>query len=286
MTEISSKVKLKRNMVAALVSIIVMFVVCMGTTFAWYIYNTGAHTTKLHMAAGTSPYLQISSSYEGPYSSNTVLDSFSGQLTPVSTNRIQGGFQKVKGFIETEEEEPRKLAAIFGAGEYTDYYRTSLFIKATGSKMAIGVADIGFEDSSSENPISTAIRVGFVVHYAGLNMPIQSEYIFSINAEKNPKREYNTITGVEGWVLDSAKNDGTTIEFTPYSKDNYCVYDRRTGTSSFNDESIVLAEIAAASEPVEVEIYIWLEGCDEDCTINLGGTNLDNIALSFAGVVK
>ena len=41
-----------------------------------------------------------------------------------------------------------------------------------------------------------------------------------------------------------------------------------------------------AGRSVEVEVYIWLEGCDEDCTGNLSGTTLQNLALSFAGIVR
>ena len=37
-------------------------------------------------------------------------------------------------------------------------------------------------------------------------------------------------------------------------------------------------------ESVEIELYIWLEGCDEDCTSNLCRQTLRNLAVSFAGV--
>ena len=36
-------------------------------------------------------------------------------------------------------------------------------------------------------------------------------------------------------------------------------------------------------QPVEVEVYLWLEGCDLDCTWNLMGQTLKNLTLSFAG---
>ena len=37
---------------------------------------------------------------------------------------------------------------------------------------------------------------------------------------------------------------------------------------------------------MEIDLYIWLEGCDEDCTANLANQTLRNLAVSFAGVVK
>ena len=39
-------------------------------------------------------------------------------------------------------------------------------------------------------------------------------------------------------------------------------------------------------EAIQIEIYIWLEGCDEDCTVNLCGETLKKLAVSFAGIVK
>ena len=35
---------------------------------------------------------------------------------------------------------------------------------------------------------------------------------------------------------------------------------------------------------MKLDIYLWLEGCDEDCTLNLAGQTMRNLALSFAGL--
>ena len=34
----------------------------------------------------------------------------------------------------------------------------------------------------------------------------------------------------------------------------------------------------------QIDLYIWLEGCDEDCTGNLSSQTLKNLAVSFAGI--
>ncbi|MEI2990669.1 MAG: hypothetical protein V8T85_03465 [Blautia faecicola] len=36
----------------------------MAATYAWYVYNTGRHTTKVRMPAGTGINLQISNKYD------------------------------------------------------------------------------------------------------------------------------------------------------------------------------------------------------------------------------
>jgi hypothetical protein len=282
---------LKRRFITALIALLIALLAALAATFAWYIYNTNAHTTNVKMAAGTSASLQISNTYNGTYGSAAVLDAFTGTLNPVSTNRIAGGFQKVYGFSNGSENQSKLVASIFGSGDASDYYKTTLYLRTNGETMKVYLADIGYEDSDSLNPISTAIRVGLVPHEAGQNKAASGEYIFAINTGDNPEADYNTASGQEGYVLDAAKTDGTTVAFTPYTSDNYCNYDRATGAVTLNHQSVQLCTVSgdgsgAYGTAVQLDIYIWLEGCDKDCTMNLCATTLKNLSLSFAGVTE
>lgn len=286
----SSKKKLKNRLTSGTFALLVALLAVISATYAWYVYNTGRHTTKVRMAAGAGVNLQISNSYNGTYGSAAVLDSFSGQLNPVSTNRISGGFQKVLGFTNGTENQSNLVASLFGSGDYSDYYQTSLFLRTNGDPTDIYISDIGFEDSDENNPISSAIRAGFVVHSTGENQPAAAEYIFAISDKKNPEADYNTATGQEGDVLDCTKTDGTTVSFTPYDSDAYCTYNQNTGEVTLKSSSLKLCTISgqngSAGQSVQIDLYIWLEGCDEDCTGNLGSQTLKNLSVSFAGVVK
>ena len=116
------------------------------------------------------------------------------------------------------------------------------------------------------------------------------EYIFAISDKKNPQAEYNTAKGKEGDVLDCTKTDGSTVAFTPYTSDAYCNYDQNTGEVTLKQNSLKLCTISGnngfAGKPVQIDLYIWLEGCDEDCTVNLGSQTLKNLSVSFAGVAE
>ena len=95
----------------------------------------------------------------------------------------------------------------------------------------------------------------------------------------------------EGYVLDSDRTDGTTVAFTPYTSDAYCNYNQETGETTLKSGSKSLCTVTGTADgkpgtPVEIEVYIWLEGCDEDCTGNLGNETLQKLAISFAGLVK
>ena len=198
-------------------------------------------------------------------------------------------FQKVTEFASGYQTKTGLAASIFGSGEQNDYYHTSLFLRTTGGTLDIYMSDIGFEDSDEASPISSAIRLGLVVHKAGEHQALDNEYIFAISDKKNPEAEYNTATGQEGYVLDALRKDGTTVPFKPYTSDEYCIYNKETGAVKRKDGSLKICTISGAAdgsvgESVEIELYIWLEGCDEDCTSNLCRQTLRNLAVSFAGV--
>ena len=285
--------KMRSSLITAVLALLIALLAAAVATFAWYIYNTRAHTTSVRMAAGAGVSLQISSKYEGPYGSSAVLDEFVGRLNPVSTDNILNGFQKVVGFTNGRENQPLLLANLFGRCEDTDFYKTSLFFRTNGATQDVCLSGIGYEDNDANNPISTAIRVGFVTHEPGENQSAlpESMRIFAINDGKNPKKEYNTLQGQEGCVLDSTRTDGTTIPFIPKDSNNFCNYDNNTGVTTLKEDSIPLLRVSGTGgastdsgfgTPVQLDVYIWLEGCDEDCTNNLNNMTLQNLALSFA----
>lgn len=282
---------LRRRLTISILVVIITLCAVASATYAWYIYNTSRHTTDVRMAAGAGANLQISNSYSGEYGSAAVLESFKGQLEPVSTNKVTAGFQKATSFIVGQGGPADLLAAGFDDSEARDYYHTSMYLRTNGDDTDIYLADIGFEDSDEKVPISSAIRVGLVVHEPGQNMPVSSEYIFAISDKKNPEARYNTATGKEGYVLDGVKKDGTTVPFSPYTSDAYCIYDKNTGVVTLKKTSEKLCTITGDGHgkpgtPVQIEVYIWIEGCDEDCTVNLCGETLKKLAVSFAGIVQ
>ena len=78
-----NKKSLRYRFTAGTIGVLLTLGAVVVSTYAWYVYNTGRHTTKVRMAAGAGINLQISNAYDGVYGSAAVLDSFSGQLNPV-----------------------------------------------------------------------------------------------------------------------------------------------------------------------------------------------------------
>lgn len=279
---------LKRRVITALLALLIALTAAGTATYAWYIYQTNSRTTQVHMAAGSSTKLEIAKAYEGAYSSSIDLGAFEGTLDPVSTDKITNGFQKVFGYTNGSETQPRLIASLFGPAKTSDYFKTSLYIRTNAGKTSVYVSAMDFAKNPDSELLATAIRVGLVVHKPGKDQAVADEYIFELSDQKNPTAEYNTITGQEGWVLDSTRDDGTTVKLDPLTKDNFTSYDSATGVVTKTENAKKLFEIAGdgsgePGQPVQVDVYIWLEGCDEDCTGYLGSLALRNFAVSFAG---
>ncbi len=279
--------QLRRTFRRTLVALLIAALASSAFTYAWYIYNTSRHITDVKMAAGTGVTFLISDSYDGDYKTSSGL-AFKGLLNPVSTDNVQNGFQRVSGFT-TPGSSTSVLASAFEAAERTDYYVASLYLATNSLATDVYLSGIDFNDTDAENPISTALRVGLLVHAAGQNQPVEAQYIFELTDKHNPQARYNTLNGSAGDVLDSTKTDGSTVAFIPLNSSNYCLYDESTGTITLQNGSALLCSLPAAdsgadhSTPVQIDVYVWLEGCDEDCTSNLANTNLDSLALRFAG---
>ena len=280
-----SSTRLWRSLMLAALAVFAALFSVTAATYAWYIYNTAARVTRVEMAAGSSVSLQISTAENGPYGSSTVMEDFHGELVPVSTDLISGGFQRVEEFGEAwsdASDRYRIVAKYFGAGtEMVHYYKTSLYLRTTGENVKIYLSDIGYKDANPQNPLSTAMRLGLVAQ--------GKEYIFAINTEPNPNADDNAAKEPEGgYVLRHDATDGSTVPFTPYSSRNFVDYDSQTGKVTVPQDAVPLCTITGSEtggygKPVKVDIYLWLEGCDEDCTLNLAGQTMTNLALSFAG---
>lgn len=300
---LKESIKLRRSLIAAALALLAALFSVSAATFAWYVYNTSARTTEVKMSAGSSLSLQISSTIDGTYRSYTSMEEFQGRLNPVSTDKISGGFQRAEWFdrMELPGGQERLFAALFGRGvENVDYHKTSLFLKTNAPSMDIYLAavipdNVPEKSQEAPPPIATAMRLGLVVKQPDKNGNYP-EYIFEVTSKASPYRgssdNGDRFPG-DDHVLDSTKTDGSTVIFHPYNSDNFCNYDSNTGLVTLKDNSLPLFTLTnqggagdGYGSPVEVEVYLWLEGCDLDCTREIAGTTLETLSLSFAGYAR
>ena len=279
--------KLRRSLIIAALALLVALFSISAATFAWYIFNTSARTTEVKMSAGSSLSLEISNAEDGDYGSATQMEEFSGRLIPVSTDSIQGGFQRVDAFHAIwEDGQFRTTAKSFRPSYDVEYYKTSLYLRTNTQNLGIYLADIGFEDADSENPPSTAMMLGLVVE--------GREYIYEVNPGENEGRltadvpQDNGTDHPEGGYVMKAGSLGVMTPFSPLTADNLCECNSETDSVALKENSTLIGVISGNGksgygEPLKVDVYLWLEGCDRDCTLNLESQTMELLALKFAG---
>lgn len=283
----TSSRSLRRRFFGALIVLLIFAALMGAVTMAWYIYNTNSHTTDVHMAAGTSTRLEIAKEYDGNYSYAVQLNQFKGKLNPVSTDKMTGGFQECVGHIDDPQGTRGPLAYLFDFSKTSDYYMDTMFLRTNASNIGVYVSGLEFKDNQDAQLLATALRVGLAVHEPGKDQPVAKEYIFELSDKENPGRQYNAYKGFEGCVLDHTKTDGSVVELTPYSKKNFAKYDPVSDVLELTGDSLKLFDLTGTVDkdfgtPVQVDVYIWLEGCDPDCTGRIGGLSLEDLAITYA----
>ncbi|MDO4487479.1 MAG: hypothetical protein Q4B67_00110 [Eubacteriales bacterium] len=276
-------VKLKKSFYTALMVLLIAFLSMVSVTYAWYVFNTKGHTTNVKMAAGSSTKLRIGKE-NGEFGFSTEMETFEGKLLPVSCADIDSGegFQMVTEFEHMPD--MSMLASKFGKLTGTkQYYHTKLQLKTNAQSLDIYVKlKYTDEETASDKMISKALRVGLVMD--------GQESIFELNKEKGANR--NTTknpTGMkEPFVIDKNGNL-VSMEGKLLSEDNYCDYDESTGKVTLKDNSKKIGTLSGGDGedygPAEtVDVYVWLEGCDLDCTDELVDTTLKDLTIIFAGV--
>ena len=250
------------------------------STYAWYVYNTGRHTTKSTYGSRSR---NQSADQPMPTMVFMVLPPYWTAFPASSIRYRRTGSAEVFRKCSASQTE-RKTSPIWWRiclEEATTVItiKTSLFLRSNGKSTDIYLSDIGFEDSDENNPISSAIRAGFVIHQAGLDQPTENEYIFEISDKKESAGGVQHGDRRRGLRSGQHKTDGTTVPFQPYNEEAYCIYDKDTGEVTKKEGSLKLCTVTGTSDgkpgtPVQIDLYIWLEGCDEDCTGNLSSQTL------------
>lgn len=271
-----SKEQLKNKIRIGVLTIVAMFISITGTSFAWYIYNLEMNATNVKMSAGSGTSILISNHEDKDFSSAIAMKDFNSALTPVSTDNILNGFQKVEDF---KKENNQLWANIFSKAEDNEFCVRTLYLKTNSDKTDVYLSSLLAVNKDDNNPLSTALRVGFVFY----DENEIKQYIFEPDKNHNPQAKFNTFNASIGQVLDSSKKDGSTVELETFSNENYASYNPSTGEVTVTPESKKLVTLEN-SKVVRVDVYFWLEGCDKDCYNNLVGKSLETLSMRFVGV--
>lgn len=313
--------KLKQQLMAAGVSVVVSAVSLLSSTYAWYVANNTVDATASTISAQANSFvLQIATLEEGAQHGNNqslVASAVGHKISPTSTNDVknwyicQGWGQdgKVNSYVKLTDLDPDGKYTIgedryaYIKSEYILYTVTEtgtcdVYLDGNPDSAAIQVTANGIPTSDT---IPNCIRVGITIQDLDENGDaVGNENLVLVYAPVDETGKGNDATAIDGWTY---VKDTTTLGSVTYphiygmtytwTDNNSVVHDYAATTSdgqNYSAPSLNGSTIASDVDydGVVMRVYIWLEGTDEQCVNNSNEEDLStyNVIVSLAGVAK
>ncbi|MGN0423897.1 MAG: hypothetical protein ACI4FY_01145 [Acetatifactor sp.] len=314
--------KLKIELIAAIVSLMIAAVGLTSATYAWYVTNNTVKGTTSTISASTNGFiLQIATLEEGAQhgGEQKSLEAFTtgSTLSPASTDDLfnwyicQGWDNQGK---VTSYSTPRfESGNDAKPGNYkvngSDYYA---FIRSDYIVYTItetGMADV-YLDASEGAPISVTATngSGSTTVTDSIRVAITTETLDSegnptgneselriVYAVKNETGKGNDSTGIDGWT--SIQNDSGIAKLGevtyPYIYEGHYTDQRVSGAKNWaatksGDNFVVPSDSEAVAtnvgyDGIIIHVYIWMEGTDADC---VNGKSIEDDPSSYNVTVK
>lgn len=284
---------LKKQMAAAVAMVLVAAVALGSSTYAWFVNNTQVQAENVKVTATTAYSLQIRKNAEGENFGTTAnIDGTSPTvLKPVSTVGTES--TTAPAFFISKTWDSTGKVADFDNAVGTEYYHSSIQLTAgQASKLYIDSTTTGLSGStvSTLTPIDVttfttansnlvrAMRVGMLVQdttgYKGF-------YVFQLDSTDSSVTGGNQITTKDVGVANADGLNGgvdsttSTAAFTNTKITNYSsgIPTIASAAVAGSATSLVagtggtsLYEFAKAGDICTIDIYVWMEGCDKQCT--------------------
>ena len=275
------KKKTKKNKFFQTIMVVVMGVFFLTTaTYAWFSLTNAPKVNNLVLKAGTAGNLLISNSKTTGFSDTISLE-LDGEcclrpLTTVNGKTFYRPVYSASGMVESIAATPvsdTELASMVNKVETKGGWiiKKTFYLKAMVKDLSTVdvrlMAPIQTRESgttitnvNSDSHGAEAVRVSFTYD--------NTTVVFEPNADVVTAAANASQVSLAGWNNMSVIKQGANYKF---STDN-----GRTYTSDVSD---IIFEIPT-NKPIEVTMYIWLEGADRDCVNEIMGNSI-NVELRF-----
>lgn len=277
---------LKKSTFVALLSILLMLVILGSATFAWFSNNSNVGTNTATGKSGTTSLKLLIGGDEGSLTEttndaveitqvNTVeLD----KLYPVSTANLENFYyatvfdkdgNAVK-FVEDENE--------------SKYYHGKLYLKMEGDNIpADATYQLYLDSAESAGGVLGQSSDGYLLNASRLGLKFNGGDPIILRFAENGKGDYKVNTMINGQLI----NEGDVL-----SDANSTVSDPSEDFSVYQLDSENITELPEKAlatlkinEVAELDIYFYLEGCDEDCLGSIS-TNQCELHLAFYAIAN
>lgn len=310
---------LHRQLLAAIISVLLTFVALSSSTYAWFISNTTVQGTSSTISAKANNFvLQIATKADGPQrgdNQSLIAANVGHKISPASTGDLKNWYI-CQGWGQNGKVNTYMKPIVEDDGKYTIGTDRYAFIKSEYVLYTVnetGYCDVYLDGSDPEGAIQVqaqgsttsttipeSIRVGITIQNLQGASQEGDEELVLVYAPYNETGKGNDATAMDGWtyVKDSTSLAhvtyphvyGTNYKWTDPSTSQEYVYAATKTEATYVAPSANGRTIASNVDydGVIMRVYIWLEGTDEQCVNN---SNQDdpstyNVTISLAGVAK
>ena len=249
-----------------------------GATYAWFTFNPYTNVEPMSSTVSDGDIaLLISSEADGSFETKCVLpNSVSGNLQPISTADLRNFFTNVKqnrqGITVSYQNAANRVE--------TDTIHGKLYLRSLKDDCEVFFYRNGMY-FGDDPQVLAALRLGLLIKVGGN----ERYYIFDLDDMLNTQSAQKLQTTEQERVVVSSVSD--------QGKPNYQTDPARDLRAYFavpSEDSKGLPKAGAqalctiqAGEIATVEYWLYLEGCDENCTNEVQDCEA-SLQLSFAGV--
>ncbi len=285
---------IKRQLIAALAMVLVAALALGSSTYAWFVTNTKVKASAANITATAASSLLISAAGANEWATTYEFTDSNTTFAPVSTIGTNDGtaftFFKQKDWAKDEGQSNaitvNKVADLEAAektgGANPFYYEKSFDIKAAQACKLYLDRDTTF--TGTAGTMNKTLRLALVVKKSDNSHVKTVIYQVDRAANGTAANRFNTTlastgcdgiatavsaVGLEDAVTAAAMAVTVPTEYDIVTQGLLATADPTNGLNPTTLENAdVLYEFRQPNEVCKVTAYIWMEGCDYDCTNN------------------
>ena len=272
------------------ISMIVVLLVIVTSTYAWFTANKVVSTNRAEARSGTDTLeLQISS--EGGDAFKAMEAAAIQQVNATSVTKLMPvSTSDLKSFVYNPMTVDGIAASFVPVENEKYYYHGRFYIRAQAQGQPAGAKVKLYLDEDNEVGGTLAkSEAGILLNAARLGMTFDNSnpVIFFLSDKKNNADDQARNTKVDGVILEDDKV--LHLESGKVKGVNDTSVALSDMTISMDDSRVLLPKVPLLEMTLnriyEVDVYLYLEGCDPDCSDSIS-MNEGDLHLAFYGILE
>lgn len=271
--------QLKKSFSKAVLWILLLLAVATGSTYAWFSL-TGMHSTNVTPMAGAvsqgDTVLLISTNQSGPFDKtcDLVMSGNPESLKPLSTENLEH-------FYRSTAQNKNGIAILYDNADNRvdqDAVHGTVYLQCKNAPCKVYFNREELKLGSDTQALA-AMRLGMKI----TSQEGSKTFIWKLDEMGNTSGAQSTLTVPRAsTVVSSVSNGQASYVADPAQEISAYMAEKGEAENEYRDGSQMLVQLNA-DEVASVEYWLYLEGCDEQCSNPVQNRDSE-IQLAFAGV--